>query len=1032
MLFIFLTLSTIFILLQNGIYLDDISISNVKAKKLYIKWNEKISIVAQEVSIDKSKMPKESENNYETAIIILKNSVLLDDFFENITINKLSLNGTSGSFSYTDQDGGLLSLLSGDIKLKSSFNIKEELLNIKIDEFNHTEKKIHVDGSLELDTSTDFKLTSSLNININDDAQLKVSLSGDNNKLSYKVESQKDINNTKYIVDLLDMNPRGKYWVYDAMEMSTFSLNSAYGWLEYDKLDEAYKNLHVTAVANDLIYIYDTEVDSVRTSHTNLEFIDGVLFIRPQNAYSYDFFLDKSWLKIDFSKKEELLTLHLLFKGKVNENLLSLLNRYKIKLPFIQTKGEMDTNLKLDINLRTADVSALGDFYAKEAQINYLGLDLDLFDTHVHINNSDVKVNNMFAKYKDIASSHVDLKFNAKKSKGTLDFRIDKISFKESDLELNKSSKPLHVSYNISPKQDFININQSTWKHKGKKIDVASIKIPFDMKTLTAKIPLTSVEASDSISTYVSGNLLFKPIRADLNIDLLKLNYSGIVLDQPIAQLNLTYDKKFTLISENSIKFDIDKKKHTLSNLTMNIDSKTIKTGNVELKINNNIKSKFVLDYNYKNSSAIIDLLNIKYFDNTLGEVFKSNKKVRAYFQKQKNKFFLTVKDYGLEYYMDDKEWKLKFNSLDKVLKYSNVLKKYSLTNGSFLLHKVKNKQNINFTLKSNYKYKLLVANNKPIDNYVLNGVIDGNKNDMHLNINDSVYVSVKDDIKIKANDIGINRDAILNILDDKKMTKGSGKNSKVSFKSTNCYIFFSKERRAISDKLDLQYFNNLLTAQLTHKEGSAYFKLLDDNFHLYGENFGDRFMENLFAVSKFKGGKLEFSIDGTSKEYVGSIYAKDTTIRNYRVLNNILAFVNTIPSLVTFSLPGYNRKGLKADSTYINFSFKDDIYKMSDISLKSKEVDILGHGVASIKNNSINLDLNLKTDLGSSVSKIPLVGYILLGDESISTSLTVTGKLDDPDVNTQVAKSIMVAPLNIIKRTLMLPFELFKDKEEK
>ncbi|MCW8953897.1 MAG: AsmA-like C-terminal domain-containing protein [Sulfurimonas sp.] len=1029
--FIFLILSTIFILLQNGIYLDDISISNIKAKKLYIKWDEKITLVAQEVIIEKDEKAKETGFSYKNTIKKLNYSILLAGLFEKITINKLSYDDLNGSFNYTSANDGLLSLSSNYIKLKSSLNIKEDFLNINISEFNHENKKIHVDGNITLRTSEDFKITSTLNIGINDDANLTLYANADDNKLSYKVESVKDIKDTKYIVDLFNMDPRAKYWVYDAMDMSSFSLKSASGWLQYDKPEEAYKNLHVTAVANELVYVYDTKVDSVRTSHTDLEFKGGVLYIRPQNAYSYDFFLDKSWLKIDFSKKEELLTLYLLFKGKVNSNLLSLLNRYGIKLPFIQTKGEMDTNLKLVINLITADVSALGDFYAKESQINYLGLDLDLFDTHVYLKDSDVKVKNMFAKYKEIASAHVDLDFNARKSKGTLDFRIDKVSLKEVGLELNKSKKPLHATYTISPKQDFIDIEKSKWKIKDKNFDIAPLKIPFDMKTLSAEIPLTSIE-SDSISAHVSGKLLFKPMMADLNIDLFKIDYSGILLNQSTARLSLAYDKEFILSSKNSIKLAIDNKKYTLNNLKMNIDSNIVKASKMQLKIDNSLKSEIAAEYNLKTSKGFADIFSIEYVDDKLGEVFKRNKKSRVYFSNKNSEFSLHSQDYDVEYMLNDKEWKLKFNSLDKIAEYSNILNKYSLTNGSFMLHKVKDKENIDFTLNSDYKYKLLVNGNKPVDNYTAKGKINVNTEFMRFNINDAVDVIVDDDIRINAKNIGINRDEIVNLLDDEMMTKGSKSNSKFSFESTNCYIYFSEDRRAVSDKLDLQYFNNLLTAQLKHKEGSAYFKFLDDDFHLYGENFNDEFMENLFAVSKFKGGKLEFSIDGTTKEYVGSIYAKDTTIRNYRVLNNILAFVNTVPSLVTFSLPGYNTKGLKADSTYINFGFKDDVYTMTDIALKSKEIDILGHGVASIKNNSINLELNLRTDLGSSLSKVPLVGYILLGDESISTSLTVTGKLDDPDVNTQVAKDIMVAPLNIIKRTFMFPFEIFKDKKDR
>ena len=77
-------------------------------------------------------------------------------------------------------------------------------------------------------------------------------------------------------------------------------------------------------------------------------------------------------------------------------------------------------------------------------------------------------------------------------------------------------------------------------------------------------------------------------------------------------------------------------------------------------------------------------------------------------------------------------------------------------------------------------------------------------------------------------------------------------------------------------------------------------------------------------------------------------------------------------------------------------------------------------------------MDMNLKTDLGSSISKIPLVGYILLGDDTVSTSLTLTGKLDDPTIDTQVAKDIAVAPWNILKRTLTYPMKLFESDENK
>ncbi len=169
----------------------------------------------------------------------------------------------------------------------------------------------------------------------------------------------------------------------------------------------------------------------------------------------------------------------------------------------------------------------------------------------------------------------------------------------------------------------------------------------------------------------------------------------------------------------------------------------------------------------------------------------------------------------------------------------------------------------------------------------------------------------------------------------------------------------------------------------------------------------------------------------GTTKEYKGLIHIKETTILDYKILNNILAFVNTIPSLITFSLPGYSQKGLEVKSAYVNFNAKDNVFNISDISLDSKEMDIVGRGTASYVKNEIDIDLNLVSDLGSSVAKIPVVGYILLGEDSISTSMKISGKLNDPNVSSLIVKDIAVAPLNIIKRTLLLPFHLFESDEE-
>ena len=1031
--FIFLILFTSFILLQNGIYINDISLQKVKVKQLYIKWDEKINVVVKELNIIEEKRGDSSDIEYKNIIKTIKQILPFVSWFKKIIIEKIYFNKIVGTLKYIEDEKGTLQVATSDFTLKSSLYKSQNILDISIDEFKNRSKNIDIDGHIIFDTHRDLELIALLNIELINNSKLNIYAHSDIKQLSYKIEADRDISSIKNIINMLDINPKIRYWVDDAIEMSSLSLRELYGWAEYENIDKAYLNLYARAVANNLNYTYNEKLAPIISQATDLEFKDGILYIRPQNAYSYNFFLDKSWLKIDFSKKDELLTLYLLFKGQVNSDILYLLNNYKIKLPFTQTKGNVNTNLKLDINLQTLDVTAIGDFKVKESQINYLDLDIDIVDARVFLNNSDIKINNMFAKYADIATSYVDLDFNARESKGKLVFNVEDINLQDSNLTLVKNKKILKATYAISPKGDLLNIDKSTWKYREKILNVESIQIPFDIKTLRAKIPQTLIEVPKLAAASISGDIFFNLKEADLNLNILKFNYNDIEFNKPNSLLKIKYkDNLTTVLSNKPIDLLLNNKNLTVDNLYATFSSSLFKTENLYINFDNIIKSKISSEYNLTSSTGRITLHNIEVKEKNVDEFFKNNKNIKLDIKNKKNKTSISSKDYDFEYIFNDDEWSLTFNSINKITPYSKILKQYSLTNGYFKLQKQENQKKFNFSLNSDYKYKFLATKTDPIKNYSINGEFDNLTNHIHFKINDSVDVDVKENIEIKADNTGINIHEILRFFADNNGTNKSKKSPDIFFDAKDSYIYLGKNRRIISDTINLKYIDDSLSAKLIHKKGSAFFELNNDILHLYGDKFNDEFMDKLFANSKFKNGSLEFYINGSVNEYGGVIYAKDTTILDYKILNNILAFVNTVPSLVTFSLPGYNKNGIAAKSAYIKFNFKDNMYNISDIYLKSKEIDIAGFGEASVERNSINLDLNLKTDLGSSISKIPLIGHILLGKESVSTTLKITGALDNPDVNTQIAKDIAVAPFNIIKRTLMYPFEIFKDDKKK
>jgi AsmA-like C-terminal region len=1003
---------------------------NLQVKKLYIKWNEKLNISIQEVKIINNSKETKTDINLDEANKLFKSLLLFDNWFESIEINNILFNDISASFKYQDGKDGFLTASSKHFSFRSSLFFESHYFNAKIEEFHDYKRKIKITGNLIFDGYYNIELLSALDININNDIKLKAYVLANKEKLSYKIDSKKSIKSIKHTIEMIGMPKEVKYWAYDAIKTSDINLKSAYGWIDYDKLSDAYKNVRVVAIANNLEYVYNPELEPVVTKKTELEFKNGVLFIRPKDAYQYGFYLDKSWLKIDFSKKEELLTLFLLFEGKVNKDLLNLLKTYKIDLPFLQNSGSVDTNLKIEVGLRNVDVTAKGDFFTKKANFNYLGLDIDIFDAHIFLHNYDVKIDKMHSKYKDIATADVDVRFDAKKSEGTIDFDVEDINFKDLNLRLKKADTPLKVTYTISNKQDTIDAHSSTWIFKGKDVEVDRLTIPFDLKTLVAQIPTTPLRIKNLASAYASGTFALNPIRADLDVDLLKFVLHDVKMDQSSASLKVTYDKKLIITSNEKIRLNANNLDYVLGGTVLEIGQEEFKILHSTAKIKDLASAKFSAQYVFKDDAGTIKLKKLKFKNKDLGDIFSSDNEIKLHVMSNKKKTEIEAKDFNAQFMLKDKGWRLKFNSLKNISSKSKLLQDYNVTNGSFTLYKNHTDKDIQFSANTKYPYKLLVVQNKPIENYMIKGHIDKQTKDILLNVNSSVDVVVSKEIKVTANKIGLNIDEILNYVNDRNSTGEAGKN--VIFDSKDCYVYISKDRHAISDSIELQYFNNIISAQLEHKNGHAGFEFKEGKFYLYGDDFNDEFMDKLFALSKFKDGKLSFSMHGKTKDYKGLMHIKDTTILDYKILNNILAFVNTIPSLVTFSLPGYSKKGLEVKRAYINFNSKDDIFDITDISLDSKEMDIVGRGTASFAKNEIDIDLNLVTDLGSSISKIPVVGYILLGEDSISTSMSISGKLNDPSVRSLIAKDIVVAPLNIIKRTLLLPFHLFESDEDK
>lgn len=197
------------------------------------------------------------------------------------------------------------------------------------------------------------------------------------------------------------------------------------------------------------------------------------------------------------------------------------------------------------------------------------------------------------------------------------------------------------------------------------------------------------------------------------------------------------------------------------------------------------------------------------------------------------------------------------------------------------------------------------------------------------------------------------------------------------------------------------------------------------------GDGFNDLFMNSLVGRVDFTGGTMSMAANGGFDNFSGVWAVKNTTIADLMVMNNVMAFINTIPALATFSLPQYSTEGLPVTSAHAGFDYKDGLMTFKSVKVESPELDLAGTGWVDFKKSQLDITLNLITQAKKNVTKIPLLGYILAGEEkNPSITMEVKGDLKSPEVTQSTFKEVVMLPFDILYRTLISPTQLFESDE--
>ncbi len=1022
-------LSSSFMALQNGIKIDTLLFPSIKINKLYIKWNKKLTLEAEEVFVTDSNTNETRNFNLKNLSYYLKRYASIRTLVESINIKNIIIN-TPTNLVHLNYNNRVLYVAGQYDSLHFNTNTyltKENIyINalLTVDDYN-TSLKTNSYYNLN-----DYTLYSNIHTTISDNIDVTVLSKLTDKKIEYTAFSNKKVTDLSHLSKALHVKPIISKWYVQYLDKSYAQLNNLYGYVDFNNTRDALKNLNIQATAYDVNYTFDEQLPPVSGKEVAIYFKDAKLtIIPPHNALYSNQAINYSHIDIDFTHKDVLLELVLKLKAKANQDIVDLLSVYNIPLPFKQTKGLVDANIKLGINLETIDVSVDGYFKAKDSQFAFEKTLIDVNSTTIALHNTTIEIDSLHVNLDSILEADIEGRFDANDNLGTLYAKIIKFSPSDDNSIHLATNSPLELTYNFNPKQDNVYIKANKILINSQELNFSSFSMPFNLNTMSSSFTGISFNYGQFSNFYLSGKFNLSQLSTELDVDLIKYNRHDVQLNQTALPIHVIYDDSLSIhIAQNSHLL-VNHVPITLKPLYLSIKDNTLKFKRAYLDVNKFLQTSASGHYDFSQSKGQFKLHNIHIENKDLGSLFKDNKNARLNLHIQNNSLKIDIPRYSLRFYTHKNGWRISFDDISKFSSNSSLMKEYDISKG--FMHISSRNSELALRGKIDYPYALLLKENKPVHSYSFFGTLS--KKNTLLRINTHTTLSIDDDaIYLSTKNEFLNFPEIVRFIENHNKNSENNttdSNSKLFIEAKNTKIVISEKSSILSDRLSITKDGNALRAQLEYKNGGAMFEMNDKLFYMYGKNFNDSFINSIMTTDDIKGGKTSFVLKGSPKDFSGAVKVQNTLLKDYKLINNILAFVNTIPSLTTFSLPHYNNNGLPVSEAYSGFSLKNKILKFSDISIHSPELDIIGNGYINLLKRDMDINLELQTDLGTTMAQVPMVGYLIFGEDGrVSTSLKIDGSLDNPKVSNGLAQDIVVAPFNIIKRTLTYPFKVYKD----
>ncbi|MEA2018936.1 MAG: AsmA-like C-terminal domain-containing protein [Campylobacterota bacterium] len=642
------------------------------------------------------------------------------------------------------------------------------------------------------------------------------------------------------------------------------------------------------------------------------------------------------------------------------------------------------------------------------------------------------------------------------------------ITVKDNPLKFNK--------FDFIYKDKKVFIKDTTLVEQGNIIDIKNLvfdinknllNVNLDAKDInkTFSVNLTNSTNLDQNNTKGNVNIKFVDIKDVVSIQNKTIPYRAIFgkeINAILPSLGISYQKKdnynYLSIEDIVILEDIIIPLKQANLKSASIDLKTKDFNIIDLDIDatsktNDLNQTFDismlanLDLNSSSSKGNINIHKLKFQD-----LVDINQTDIPYSVSFKDDINLYLPSLTIEYKKKDDTNFIDINSFEKLSKIVKVMKDNNITSGSAyiktkdfldmairlnlniepygIFHKTKKQKDINLDIEIEKMKKISLKDTKNM----LSGNIDITKKPkINLTLNDvGIEYKTKDLNETKP----VKKEPLEkceNIILDLPKVSLSMNNG--YFKYNNNVVQYDKIiSKTNKDKVDFILDKNNTNISL-YLDG--------DNIYLNADKVDKNFINNGAGSVILKDGYVDLYTSGTQCNLNGRGELRNLNIKDASILNNIFLVINSAPAVINplliipnayrfatdeFQLSEYE---IKKGNFNFNFNRDNSVLNIPKLNISGVHSDFNGDANIDLYSEKIKskVDIIFMKDYAKIISYIPLVNYIVLGDEErFSYSVNIDGNLTSPDVTTHMAKETAMAPINMIKRVFMLPFLPFQD----